>query len=290
MTKTFAHLTRRRILFLSLFAVTAVLLLLAFDNRLLVRQYTVEAETFTAPIRIVLVTDLHSCDWGEGQSDLIRAIDEQKPELILLGGDIFDDVKDDTNTVQFLTGIADRYPCYYVTGNHECWSGNLRFAEKMAHLEALGIPVLENEAVDLQINGQVLCVCGVDDPDRDWVTPMLTDYAARLDAVSTIAAEDTFTILLAHRPEYFDQYAAYDFDLVLCGHAHGGQWRIPYLLNGVYAPHQGIFPRYAGGRYEENGTTMIVSRGLARETTWVPRIFNRPELVVIDITPPKTIH
>lgn len=94
-----------------------------------------------------------------------------------------------------------------------------------------------------------------------------------------------YTILLAHRPEWIDLYGTYDFDLVLSGHAHGGQWRLPGLINGVFAPDQGMLPKYAGGKYGVNGTTMIVSRGLARESTSVPRIFNRPELVVVDLVP-----
>ena len=97
------------------------------------------------------------------------------------------------------------------------------------------------------------------------------------------ADENVFTILLSHRPEYCKTYMKYTFDLVLCGHAHGGQWRIPGILNGLYAPHQGIVPKYAGGRYDSEDMTMIVSRGLAKETTRIPRIFNRPELVVIDV-------
>jgi predicted MPP superfamily phosphohydrolase len=92
------------------------------------------------------------------------------------------------------------------------------------------------------------------------------------------------TVLLAHRPEYIDSYLDYDFDLILSGHAHGGQWRIPLLINGLYAPNQGWFPKYAGGRYELGNSTFIVSRGLAKESVRVPRIFNPPELVVIDIT------
>ncbi len=92
-----------------------------------------------------------------------------------------------------------------------------------------------------------------------------------------------YTILLSHRPEPFRFYACYGFDLALCGHAHGGQWRIPGLLNGLYAPHQGLFPKYAGGRYLKGGTTMIVSRGLARENTRVPRFYDPPELVIVDL-------
>ncbi|MBQ4118259.1 MAG: metallophosphoesterase, partial [Oscillospiraceae bacterium] len=95
--------------------------------------------------------------------------------------------------------------------------------------------------------------------------------------------EESFNVLLVHRPEYIEQYAKLGFDLVLCGHAHGGQWRIPGVLNGIYAPGQGVFPKYAGGIYEVNGTTLVVSRGLAKESTPIPRVFNRPELVIIDI-------
>ena len=111
----------------------------------------------------------------------------------------------------------------------------------------------------------------------------MQDYSNRLSTVNASVQNDNYTILLSHRPEFFELYTKYDFDLVLCGHAHGGQWRIPGILNGLYAPHQGIFPKYAGGRYDSEDMTMIVSRGLARETTRVPRIFNRPELVVIDL-------
>ena len=93
----------------------------------------------------------------------------------------------------------------------------------------------------------------------------------------------SFGTVSAQRCESLGDYAALGFDLVLCGHAHGGQWRIPGLVNGVYAPNQGILPPYAGGRYDAGGTTMIVSRGLARETTAVPRIWNRPELVVAEL-------
>ena len=92
-----------------------------------------------------------------------------------------------------------------------------------------------------------------------------------------------FSVLLSHRPELVELYQEHDFDLVLCGHAHGGQWRIPEILNGLYAPNQGVFPKYAGGRYDFENQTMIVSRGLARESTLAPRIFNRPELVIVDI-------
>ena len=291
-------ITRRRVLLLTAAAVLLILAAFAFDTRLLIRQYTVEAEEIETPVRLALVTDLHSCDYGENQSELIDAIDAQKPDVILLGGDIFDDVKEDTNTEQFLSGIAGRYPVYYVTGNHECWGGKYRFDKQMSILEKYDIPVLSDERITLDIRDTAIHLCGVNDPDIYQITadPMQEPeeyiqaqtakeetFTGHLAAVSEASDGENFTILLSHRPEYYETYAEYNFDLVLCGHAHGGQWRIPGILNGLYAPHQGIFPKYAGGRYGSEDMTMIVSRGLARETTRVPRIFNRPELVIIDL-------
>ena len=217
---------------------------------------------------------------------------------MLLVGDIFDDVKDDTNTELFLAGIADNYPCYYVTGNHECWGGKYRFDRQMEILEKYNIPVLSGETETLAVNGETLHLSGADDPDVYMIhaDPELDPqeysraqankeetFLTQISSMSDAVSEDGYAILLSHRPEYYEAYTKYAFDLVLCGHAHGGQWRIPGILNGLYAPHQGIFPKYAGGRYDSESMTMIVSRGLARETTMVPRIFNRPELVVIDI-------
>ncbi len=290
--------TRKRIILLAAAVVLLILAIFAFDTRLMVRRYSIEAEKIETPIRIALVTDLHSCYYGENQADLIDTIDTEKPDVILLGGDIFDDVKEDTNTKLFLAGIAGKYPCYYVTGNHECWGGAYRFNKQMAILEKYNIPVLSGEMEALTVNGETIYLCGVDDPDVYMVNTDLEQdpegyiqaqtnkedsFLSQIAAVSETTPEDSYTILLSHRPEYYETYTEYDFDLVLCGHAHGGQWRIPLLLNGLYAPHQGIFPKYAGGRYDSEEMTMIVSRGLAKETTRIPRIFNRPELVVIDV-------
>ena len=284
-----------------LLAAAVVLLILAifaFDTSLMVRKYSIEAEEIETPIRIALVTDLHSCYYGENQADLIDAIAAENPDVILLGGDIFDDVKEDTNTELLLAGIVGRYPIYYVTGNHECWGGKYRFDKQMAILEKYSIPVLSVETQTLTVNGEAISFCGVDDPDVYMVntdpdqnpegyiqaqTNKEDTFLSQISAVSDTVSEDSYTILLSHRPEYYEAYTGHDFDLVLCGHAHGGQWRIPGILNGLYAPHQGIFPKYAGGKYDNEDMTMIVSRGLAKETTKIPRIFNRPELVVIDI-------
>ncbi|MDE5792514.1 MAG: metallophosphoesterase, partial [Oscillospiraceae bacterium] len=119
--------------------------------------------------------------------------------------------------------------------------------------------------------------CGVEDP-------VSSNFNKQFKQIQELLKNNNnYKILLSHRPELFEDYVTANFDLVLAGHAHGGQWRIPVILNGLYAPDQGLFPKFAGGFYQKENTTMIVSRGLARESTRIPRIYNQPELVVIDL-------
>ena len=253
-----------------------------FYNKLKIVNYTVESDKIDTPVRIALITDLHSCRYGDHESELIDAVDSQNPDIILLGGDIFDDKSGNENTVDFLQGINGRYPVYYVTGNHEFWGGVDRYNEQMSILEDMGIPRLQGDVLSLDINGNSIGLAGVDDYDGYLVDEDLILEDQFVDAYLNLDAQ-SYNIILAHRPEYIDTYAAHNYDLALCGHAHGGQWRIPGLLNGLYAPNQGLFPEYAGGLYVVDNTTMIVSRGLARESTRIPRLYNRPELVIIDL-------
>lgn len=137
------------------------------------------------------------------------------------------------------------------------------------------------ECRSVLIQGQRVELCGVDDPKCGG-----SMWSDQLSAAAKAADPDCLAVLLSHRPERVEDYLAYDFDLVLSGHAHGGQWRLPGLVNGLLAPDQGFFPAYAGGLYRlDENTDLVVSRGLARESTRVPRIFNPPELVIIDVTP-----
>lgn len=273
---------RKRIFTLILFCIL-LLFLFAFDTRLKIRYYTVRTEKMGESVRIVLVTDLHSCKYGREEEKLIAAIEEQKPDMVLLGGDICDDKIPNDNTEALLKGIADSYPCYYVTGNHEYWSNRI---DKILDLfQSYGVTVLSGTSDIIKIRSQSLNICGISDPDIIRYTDSPIGAREQLQALEHVPDNGLYTILLAHRPEWIDTYAEYDFDLVLSGHAHGGQWRLPGIINGVFAPDQGMFPKYAGGRYISGDMTMIVSRGLARESTPIPRIFNRPELVVVDLEP-----
>lgn len=262
-----------------------MILAVACDMRLKTVIYKVETEKITTPIRIALITDLHSDWYGKNQHVLLEALERQHPDIVLLGGDIFDDKGSYKSAEITLKNLSEQYPCYYVTGNHEYWSKDID--NILAIVGAYGIPILSGDCETLEIKGQTVNICGVDDPDVVAYTKngvgMLEQLKSAEEAVKATDNSEGYTILLSHRPEWAETYMQYDFDLVLCGHAHGGQWRIPGLLNGLYAPNQGVFPKYAGGRYDFESGTLIVSRGLARESTPVPRVFNRPELVIIDL-------
>ena len=229
-------------------------------------------------MRVVLVTDLHSCFYGRGQHTLISMIDKEKPDIILLGGDIFDDKLSDDNAKLLLEDLVTKYPCYYVSGNHEYWSE--RVDEMKEYLEGIGVSVLEGECETVEINGAVMDICGVDDPTRLY----RSTWIAQLENAYEQTEEDHIRILVTHRPEEVSEYEKYDYDLIVAGHAHAGQFRIPFINKGVFAPNQGYMAEYISGRYElSNGSIMVVSRGLARESTPAPRYFNHPEIVVIDL-------
>jgi predicted MPP superfamily phosphohydrolase len=189
-----------------------------------------------------------------------------------------DDAMPQDMAKEFLSTISERYPCYYVSGNHEYESREIDKIKEL--IEGYGITVLEGDCAAVMVNGQKLNICGIDDPSVGFDV-----FLDQLQSVGASVDGETFSLLLTHRPEYINQYLNYDFDLILAGHTHGGQWRIPGILNGLYAPNQGWFPPYAGGQYAFEHTDLIVSRGLAKESTRIPRIFNRPELVMITIQP-----
>lgn len=275
------HKNKKRFFLYILICLFFLFMSAAFDVRLKVQYYTIESRKITRPVRIALVTDLHSCSYGKEQKTLIQAVSRQNPDLVLLGGDICDDKIPNDNTEAFLRGIADKYPCFYVTGNHEYWSNDIDTILNLFH--TYQVKILSGTYYTIHINGQTLNICGISDPDETSYTDSDFGWTEQLEALKDVRQNGAYTLLLTHRPEKIDSYLDGNYDLILSGHAHGGQWRIPGLLNGLLAPDQGFFPEYAGGKYDFGTTSMIVSRGLARESTRIPRIFNRPELVIIDL-------
>ncbi len=228
--------------------------------------------------RVVLITDLHSCYYGPNQNTLIKMVEKQNPDIVILSGDIFDDKLKEKNAEITVKRLAEKYPCYYVTGNHEFWSEHVDVIKET--VRNAGVTVLEGDCETIDIRGREIDICGVDDPTRltrdEWTKQMKAAYS-RCD-------ESHIKILASHRPERVSDYEQFGFDLILAGHAHAGQFRIPIINRGLFAPNQGFFPEYINGAYKlKNGSTLVVSRGLARESTPLPRFFNHPEIVVIDI-------
>ena len=275
------------IIWIALGGLVALVLLSLDSRRLQVTQYTLSSKKVSAPLRLALLTDLHSCKYGTGQEKLLEAINEAKPDALLFVGDICDDVQPHENTETLLKAVASRYPCYYVTGNHEYWGCEI--TKILEIFRRYGVKILEGEAEPLEIRGQKLLIAGVSDPDVEYYVPEAPTFKAQLSKAGRAAEDassgaDTFTILLSHRPERIGYYYAYPFDLVLSGHAHGGQWRLPGVRNGLFAPNQGFFPKYTSGVYDFGRTKMIVSCGLAKESTRIPRLFNRPEIVIVELS------
>lgn len=231
------------------------------------------------PLRLAVVADLHSCYYGKGQKDLLDRLKAVSPDLVMLPGDILDDKLPDGNGLEFLSAAAKRWPCFYVSGNHEYWSH--RIGEMKKRIRACGVRVLEGECVPVDCKGWRLDICGVDDPTYMSSAAWL----AQLDAAQAARSPDRWGILLSHRPERADAYRGRGFGLVLSGHAHGGQFRVPFTDRGVYAPNQGLWPALVDGTRDLDGTTLVVSRGLSRESNPYPRFFNRPELVLVVVDP-----
>lgn len=249
--------------------------------------YEVSTEKVSEPIRIVFISDLHNSFYGgRDQSGLWDATEAAEPDMVLFGGDMIDSrAKGTKNALTLMKLAAEKYPCAYATGNHEQRRKDRE--DFYSAIEELGIPVLHGSYTDITVNGQKVRIHGIINAGT------FDENGSQLDSCYKAIAPDAYNILLAHEPQEISDigyesanHGGKKFDLVLSGHAHGGQWRLPYVLEqGLYAPDQGIFPEFTTGQRTVQGTVQIVSRGLARNLNMItiPRIFNRPELSVIDI-------
>ena len=230
--------------------------------------------------RIAQVSDLHNAELGKDNNKLIEKLNECEPDIIVLTGDLID--SNHTNlevALSFARQAVKIAPCYFVTGNHEAWVGS-QYEELKTSLENAGVTVLQDEAIELNYGDECIQLIGLNDPDFSERDSFLSESILET-KLSQVNISDGFTILLSHRPEHFNVYQNKNIDLVLSGHAHGGQFRLPFL-GGVIAPNQGLFPKYDAGIYTENGTTMIVSRGIGNSIIPV-RINNRPEIIIIEL-------
>lgn len=267
-----------------LLIISALTIWIAWGNTALqLTEYTITSPKLSNEFdgfRIAQVSDLHNTEIGDGNEKLLKMIDDTKPDIIVLTGDIIDSRKTDIEIALAFTKEAVKIaPCYYITGNHE---SNVEECDTFkGGLISQGITVLENESVYIEKADGKIRLIGVIDPlfSTDNESHSSVIMKNTLDSLNING--DFFTVLLSHRPELFKVYKEYPIDLVLSGHAHGGQFRLPFI-GGVFVPSQGLFPEYDAGLFYENGTSMIISRGIGNSVIPV-RINNRPEVVLIEL-------
>ncbi len=278
------------------YVAAAMSLLLLIPNSYFVRENTeIEVNSFTVAsdeipeafdgYKILQVSDLHNTEFGEDHSDITNKIKENDPDIIVVTGDLIDAKKTNIDlAVEFMEKAVEIAPVYFVIGNHE-----IRILDDCAvlkeKLSALGVTVLDNSFVSIIKDSQSINLIGIEDPmyyeknDDEFYDEDIEITNNRLADLK--AQTPGYTILLSHRPELFDIYVKNGIDLVFSGHAHGGQFVLP-SIGGVYAPHQGLFPAYDTGLYEQDGTYMLVSRGLGNSIIPI-RINNNPELITVTL-------
>ena len=278
---------KRKIIVLAVVAAVLLALIIwtAWGNTALeLNTYTISSDRLPGAFdgyRIAHVSDLHNAEMGKDNEKLLDMLREAKPDIIAITGDLIDSRNTDIDiALQFTKAAMEIAPCYYVTGNHEARVSE--FDKLKEGMIELGVAVLEDVRIKLEQSGETISLLGFNDPSFQ------TDYLfgdsetvmqSKLHEITN--EEDTYSILLSHRPELFEVYTESKVDLVLSGHAHGGQFRLPFV-GGLVAPNQGLFPKYDAGLYTEENTNMIVSRGIGNSI--LPfRFNNRPEVILIDL-------
>lgn len=269
-----------------------IILVLALFSQIIWENSALELNCFTITseklpksfdgFKIVHISDLHNAEIGENNKDLLDVIREAQPDIIAITGDLVDSRRTNIGVaIDFAEAAMKIAPCYYVTGNHE--ERISQFVELKQGLEAVGVVFLDDCTTKINKDNEFITVVGINDPNfkanyfSDEAEEIIGTQLKRLIPESNT----NFYLLLSHRPEYFELYADYNINLILSGHAHGGQFVFPFV-GGLFAPNQGLFPEYTSGVYTKNSANMIVSRGIGNSI--VPfRINNRPEVILIEL-------
>ena len=280
---------KKRKLMIILAVVASLLIALVFwivwgNTALQLNTYTVSSDRLPEAFngyRIAHISDLHNAKIGENNKNLIAMLQDAEPDIIAITGDLIDSRNTDIEiAIQFAEEAVKIAPCYYVTGNHEARVSE--YDDLKNGLTELGIIILEDERIYLDQNGETITLIGINDPSfkSDYLFGD-SETVVETHLQELMNESYSFTLLLSHRPELFEIYVNNEVDLVLSGHAHGGQFRLPFV-GGLVAPNQGLFPKYDAGLYTEENTNMIVSRGIGNSI--LPfRFNNRPEVILIEL-------
>ncbi len=286
--RTLTHLKtyrKRAFLCLTVLLLIALVIWISWGNTALaVTNYQIESARLPVSFdgfTIVQISDLHNASFGKNNEKLLKLIEAQAPDLIVLTGDLIDASHTELQIAEsFIEAALDIAPIYLITGNHEAALDNWNAVKD--RWSGAGAIILEDTSVTLTRSDGSLVLTGLQDP-AFLTGEQSADLSQSIQStLNSLAPQETaFHLLLAHRPELFDVYAVCPVDLILSGHAHGGQFRLPFI-GGLYAPGQGLFPQYASGLFTQNETAMIVSRGLGNSV--IPfRLNNRPEVVVVTL-------
>lgn len=265
----------KKIIILILIIIILIPFCLYQNKHLVITTYTYESEKLGADLdgyRIVQISDLHNAEFGKENKKLLETIRSCSPDIIIITGDLVD--SNHTNVeraVAFVKEAVKIAPVYYVTGNHEYWLDPSENEQMMQGILAAGAYDLDDEAVRIEKGDSSFLLVGLDDQhlSDETLKNLLQEQKNEL------------SIVLAHEPQYLQNYANAEADLVLTGHAHGGQIRLPFV-GGIVAPDQGFLPEYTSGKYNRADTEMIVSRGLGNSIIPV-RLFNYPEVVCVEL-------
>lgn len=254
------------------------------------RTWTVELSRLDSPVRLAVLSDLHDMDFGEDNRRLAELTAAERPDLILLDGDMLNSYSRDSGRVCALVRrLADIAPVYYAWGNHELEYMEQGTSPLEAELTAAGAVVLNRSFVDLTVNGQRLRLGGLYDyafalDDFNTCDPARMDPAV-YGFLSEFQDTDRYRILLAHRPDSFvfgEASAAWDVELVISGHDHGGQVVLPFL-GGVFGGDQGLFPEYVHGLYKKDNIQLAITSGLGTHREKLPRMWDPPEIVILNL-------
>lgn len=272
-------MSKSKKLIIFIICIICLLTYLQYENKAL-EITTIEVEDSKIPklfdnFSIIQISDLHDAEFGKNQKNLIERVKEIDPDIIVITGDFIDfsryNIKNSSN---FISGVSDSYNVYYVPGNHEATLKS-RYEEVRDNLQKAGATVLDNQNYKICKDNKCINLIGVQ--DISFIENK--DENILKNTISELKDESLYNILLSHRPNLWETYEKAGMDLVLSGHAHGGQIRLPFT-NGLYAPDQGVFPQYTSGANKFGNTLVVISRGLGN-SRFPFRVNNRPEIVNI---------
>lgn len=245
-------------------------------------EYTIKSEKINDSFdgfRIAHISDLHNTRLAKQNGKLLKMLSDTNPDIIAITGDLIDSRRTNISlALEFAKEAVKIAPCYFVSGNHESRISEYNYLE--SELEKQGVVVLDNKTAEIEKSGEKIALIGIKDPSFGY-EPEFRDIDGFLRSATGQLQDETFTVVLSHRPELFDIYVENGADLILSGHLHGGQIRLPFI-GGLLSPDLSFFPKYDAGLFTENTTNMIVSRGIGNSA--IPlRFNNRPEIIVVTL-------